>query len=82
MTDKEIKARKKHQLARIISMATSLHFAIGDLMSMMIAEDDNDEFSLVDPEDEELYLMLSVNVDEIDRLANSASEYYKSMKEE
>ena len=56
-TDK-LKEQKKRQMARVISMATSLHYAVEDLMSMMIAEDENEDFSLVDPEDEDLYLAL------------------------
>lgn len=53
MTNNEIKEQKTRQMARVISMATSLHYAIEELMSMMIAEDEDEDFSLVDPEDEE-----------------------------
>ena len=38
MTNNEIKEQKTRQMARVISMATSLHYAIEELMSMMIAE--------------------------------------------
>ncbi|MEZ3599308.1 hypothetical protein [Muribaculum gordoncarteri] len=67
-------------MARVISMATSLHYAIEELMSMMIAEDEDEDFSLVDPEDEELYLALGIKADEIDKMADMISARYKSIK--
>lgn len=79
-TDK-LKEQKKRQMARVISMATSLHYAVEDLMSMMIAEDENEDFSLVDPEDEDLYLALGLKADEIDKLADMISARYKSIKD-
>lgn len=78
-TDK-LKEQKKRQMARVISMATSLHYAVEDLMSMMIAEDENEDFSLVDPEDEDLYLALGLKADEIDKMADMISARYKSIK--
>lgn len=77
----EIKEQKKRQMARVISMATSLHYAIEDLMSMMIAEDENEDFSLVDPDDEELYLALGIKADEIEKMADMISVRYKSIKD-
>lgn len=47
-------------------MATSLHYAIEDLMSMMIAED------------EDLYLELGMKADEIDKMADMISARYKN----
>ena len=82
MTNNEIKEQKKRQMARVISVATSLHYAIEELMSMMIAEDENEDFSLVDPEDEELYLALGIKADEIDKMADMISERYKAIKNE
>lgn len=79
-TDK-LKEQKKRQMARVISMATSLHSAVEDLMSMMIAEDENEDFSLVDPEDEDLYLALGLKADEIDKMADMISARYKSIKD-
>lgn len=79
-TDK-LKEQKKRQMARVISMATSLHYAVEDLMSMMIAEDENKDFSLVDPEDEDLYLALGLKADEIDKMADMISARYKSIKD-
>lgn len=79
-TDK-LKKQKKRQMARVISMATSLHYAVEDLMSMMIAEDENEDFSLVDPEDEDLYLALGLKADEIDKMADMISARYKSIKD-
>ncbi len=79
-TDK-LKKQKKRQMARIISMAFSLRYAVEDLMSMMIAEDENEDFSLVDPEDEDLYLALGLKADEIDKMADMISARYKSIKD-
>lgn len=79
-TDK-LKEQKKRQMARVISMATSLHYAVEDLMSMMIAEDENEDISLVDPEDEELYLALGLKADEINKMADMISARYKSIKD-
>lgn len=79
-TDK-LKEQKKRQMARVISMATSLHYAVEDLMSMMIAGDENEDFSLVDPEDEDLYLALGLKADEIDKMADMISARYKSIKD-
>lgn len=79
-TDK-LKEQKKRQMARVISMATSLHYAVEDLMSMMIAEDENEDFSLVDPEDEDLYLALGLKADEIEKMADMISARYKSIKD-
>lgn len=79
-TDK-LKEQKKRQMARVISMATSLHYAVEDLMSMMIAEDENEDFSLIDPEDEDLYLALGLKADEIDKMADMISARYKSIKD-
>lgn len=79
-TDK-LKEQKKRQMARVISMATSLHYAVEDLMSIMIAEDENEDFSLVDPEDEDLYLALGLKADEIDKMADMISARYKSIKD-
>lgn len=79
-TDK-LKEQKKRQMARVISMATSLHYAVEDLMSMMIAEDENEDFSLADPEDKELYLALGLKADEIDKMADMISARYKSIKD-
>lgn len=80
MTNNEIKEQKARQMARVISMATSLHYAIEELMSMMIAEDENEDFSLVDSEDEDLYLALGIKADEIDKMADMISARYKSIK--
>lgn len=82
MTNNEIKEQKTRQMARVISMATSLHYAIEELMSMMIAEDENEDFSLVDSEDEDLYLALGIKADEIDKMADMISERYKAIKNE
>lgn len=79
-TDK-LKEQKKRQMARVISIATRLHYAVEDLMSMMIAEDENEDFSLVDPEDEDLYLALGLKADEIDKMADMISARYKSIKD-
>lgn len=81
MNKKEIKELKKRQMARVISMATSLHYAIEDLMSKMIAEDENEDFSLVDSDDEELYLSLGQMAEEVDRMADMISTRYKAIKE-
>ena len=77
----KLKEQKKRQMARVISMAASLHYAVEDLMSMMIAEDENEDFSLVDPEDEDLYLALGLKADEIDKMADMISARYKSIKD-
>lgn len=82
MTNNEKKELKKRQMARVISMATSLHYAVEELMSLMIAEDENEEFSLIDPEDEDLYLALGLKADEIDKMADMISERYKAIKNE
>lgn len=82
MTNNEIKEQKKRQMARVISVATSLHYAIEELMSMMIAEDEDEDFSLVDSEDEDLYLALGIKADEIDKMADMISERYKAIKNE
>lgn len=82
MTNNEIKEQKTRQMARVISMATSLHYAIEELMSMMIAEDEDEDFSLVDSEDEDLYLALGIKADEIDKMADMISERYKAIKNE
>lgn len=79
-TDK-LKKQKKRQMARVISMAFSLRYAVEDLMSMMIAEDENEDISLVDPEDEELYLALGLKADEINKMADMISTRYKSIKD-
>lgn len=79
-TDK-LKKQKKRQIARVISMAFSLRYAVEDLMSMMIAEDENEDISLVDPEDEELYLALGLKADEINKMADMISARYKSIKD-
>lgn len=79
-TDK-LKKQKKRQMARVISMAFSLRYAVEDLMGMMIAEDENEDFSLVDPEDEDLYLALGLKADEIDKMADMISARYKSIKD-
>ncbi len=79
-TDK-LKKQKKRQMARVISMAFSLRYAVEDLMSMMIAEDENEDISLVDPEDEELYLALGLKADEINKMADMISARYKSIKD-
>lgn len=79
-TDK-LKKQKKRQMARVISMAISLHYAIEDLMGMMIAEDENEDFSLVDPEDEDLYLALGLKADEINKMVDMISARYKSIKD-
>lgn len=79
-TDK-LKKQKKRQMARVISMAFSLRYAVEDLMSMMIAEDENEDFSLADPEDEDLYLALGLKADEIDKMADMISARYKSIKD-
>ena len=77
----KLKEQKKRQMARVISMATSLHYAVEDLMSMMIADDENEDFSLVDPEDENLYLALGLKADEIDKMADMISARYKAIKD-
>lgn len=82
MTNNEIKEQKTRQMARVILMATSLHYAIEELMSMMIAEDEAEDFSLVDSEDEDLYLALGIKADEIDKMADMISERYKAIKNE
>lgn len=48
---------------------------------MMIAEDDNEDFSLVDPEDEDLYLALGLKADAVDKMADMISARYKSIKD-
>ena len=70
---------KKRQMARIISMATSLHFALEDLMSLMIADDDKEDFSLIDPKDKDLYLALGLKADEIEEMADMISARYKAI---
>lgn len=80
MTNNEKIELKKRQMARVISMATSLHYAIEDLMGMMVAEDENEDFSLIDPEDEDLYLALGLKADEIDNMADMISVRYKAIK--
>ncbi|MDE6267010.1 MAG: hypothetical protein K2M07_06660 [Muribaculaceae bacterium] len=82
MTNTEKKEQKKRLMARVISMATSLHFAIEELMSLMIAEDDEEDFSLIDKNDEDLYLALGLKADEIDDMANMISLRYKAIKNE
>lgn len=77
---KKLKEQKKRQMARVISMAFSLRYAVEDLMGMMIAEDENEDFSLVDPEDENLYLALGLKADEINKMADMISARYKSIK--
>lgn len=77
----KLKKQKKRQMARVISMAFSLRYAVEDLMSMMIAEDENEDISLVDPEDEELYLALGLKADEINKMADMISARYKSIKD-
>ena len=49
---------------------------------MMIAEDEDEDFSLVDSEDEDLYLALGIKADEIDKMADMISERYKAIKNE
>lgn len=49
-------------------------------MSMMIAEDKEEDFNLIDPDDEALYLELGFKADEIDAFANMVSDAYKSIK--
>lgn len=78
---KKLKEQKKRQMARVISMAFSLRYAVEDLMGMMIAEDENEDFSLVDPEDEDLYLALGLKADEINKMADMISARYKSIKD-
>ena len=73
---------KKRQMARVISMATSLHYAVEELMSLMIAEDENEDFSLIDQKDEDLYLALGLKADEIDEMADMISTRYKAIKDE
>ena len=73
---------KKRQMVRIISMSTSLHFAIEDLMSLMIADDDQENFSLIDPKDKDLYLALGLKADDIDKMADMISARYKAIKNE
>lgn len=63
-------------------MVTSLHFAIEDLMSLMIADDDQEDFSLIDKNDEDLYLALEVKADEIEKMADMISARYKAIKNE
>lgn len=82
MTNNEKTELKKRQMARIISMVTSLHFAIEDLMSLMIADDDQEDFSLIDKNDEDLYLALEVKADEIEKMADMISARYKAIKNE
>lgn len=82
MTNIEKTQQKKRQMARIISMATSLHFAIEELMSFMIAEDDEEDFSLIDKNDEDLYLALGLKADEIDKMADMISKRYKALQNE
>ena len=82
MNDLEKKEQKKRQMARIISMVTSLHFAIEELMSLMIADDDEEDFSLIDKDDEDLYLALGVKADEIDMMSDMISARYKAIKNE
>lgn len=78
---KKLKEQKRRQMARVISMAFSLRYAVEDLMGMMIAEDENEDFSLVDPEDEDLYLALGLKADEINKMADMISARYKSIKD-
>ncbi len=82
MTNEEKTEQKKRQMARVISMATSLHYAIEDLRDMMIADDDNEDFSLIDSNDEALYLALDSKADEIDKMADMISVRYKAIKNE
>ncbi len=82
MSNNEKREQKTRQMARIISMATSLHYAIEDLMNLMIAEDANEEFSLIDKNDEDLYLALGSKASEIDNLADMISARYKAAKNE
>ena len=82
MTNLEKNEQKKRQMARIISMATSLHFAIEELMNLMIADDEEEDFSLIDKDDEDLYLALGLKADEIDNMADMISTRYKAIKHE
>lgn len=82
MTNIEKTQQKKRQMARVISMATSLHFAIEELMSLMIAEDDEEDFSLINKNDEDLYLALGLKADEIDKMADMISKRYKALQNE
>lgn len=79
MTNDEKTELKKRQMARVISMATSLYYAIEDLMSLMVADDENEDFSLIDSDDEELYLALGLKADEIDGMADMISARYKAI---
>ncbi len=80
MSNNEYIENKKRQMRRVISIATTLHYAVEDLMSMMIAEDKEEDFNLIDPDDEALYLELGFKADEIDAFANMVSDAYKSIK--
>ena len=82
MTNEETIEQKRRQMVRVISMATSLHYAIEDLRGLMIAEDENDEFSLIDSDDEALYLALCSKAEEIDKMADMISVRYKAIKNE
>ncbi len=82
MTNNEKIELKTRQMARIISMATSLHYAIEDLRSLMVAEDENEDFSLIDKNDEDLYLALESKAEMIDKLAEMISARYKAIKNE
>lgn len=79
MSNNEYVENKKRQMRRVISIATTLHYAIEDLMSMMIAEDEDEDFNLVEPKDEALYLELGFKADEIDAFADMVSKAYKSI---
>lgn len=72
--------QKKRQMARVISMATSLHYAVEDLMGLMLTKDENEDFSLEDSEDEDLFLALGPMADEIDKMADMISARYKAIK--
>ncbi len=50
-------------------------------MSLMLAEDDNEDFSLIDSDDEDLYLALGPKADEIDNMADMISARYKAIKD-
>lgn len=79
MHNNEIITRKKRHMARVISTARSLRCVIECLMDMMIAEDVNKEFSLIDPEDGNLFITLDTKAREIDDLAALVLMRYKEI---
>nr|DAX27088.1 MAG TPA: hypothetical protein [Caudoviricetes sp.] len=81
MSNNEYVENKKRQMRRVISIATTLHYAVENLMGMMIAEDEDEDFNLIDTNDEVLYLELGFKADDIENFANMLSNAYKSINQ-